>query len=80
MEAIPLVEVPAPPSNNRYAWAPYSFLAGDLAVCDHIRKQLASAGVPTVVYSPKQLHRQEAFASLGYRPGDLPVSEVSTHS
>ncbi len=42
---------------------------------DLVQSRLQAAGVGTAVYYPVPLHLQECFASLGYRPGDLPVSE-----
>jgi dTDP-4-amino-4,6-dideoxygalactose transaminase len=30
---------------------------------------------PTAVYYPKSLHLQSAFAYLGYKEGDMPISE-----
>lgn len=33
-------------------------------------------GIPTMVYYPKPLHFQQVYADLGYKPGDLPVSEA----
>ncbi len=36
---------------------------------------LKAAGVPTMVYYPLPLHLQKVYAPLGYREGDLPVSE-----
>lgn len=38
-------------------------------------KKLSDAGVPTAVHYPLPLHLQEAFAYLGYKEGDFPVSE-----
>jgi len=42
---------------------------------DYLRQQLHQQGIPTAVHYPIPLHRQEAFAYLGYKEGDLPVSE-----
>ena len=42
---------------------------------DRVRADLETAGVGTAIYYPIPLHLQECFASLGHRPGDLPVSE-----
>lgn len=60
------------PNGSRSAWAQYSLLS------EHKKELCAAlneAGVPTAVYYPIPLHQQGAFAHLGYRRGDLPVSE-----
>jgi len=36
---------------------------------------MKEAEIPVAVYYPIPLHLQKAFASLGYRKGDFPVSE-----
>ena len=36
---------------------------------------LNAKGIPTAVHYPMPLHRQEAFAPLGYKQGDFPVAE-----
>ena len=38
-------------------------------------ENLAAAGIPTAVYYPVPLHLQKAYAYLGYRTSDFPVSE-----
>ena len=53
-------------------WAQYSLLTDRR---DEMLKKLKSNGVPTAVYYPKPLHMQDAFAGLGYKRGDFPVSE-----
>ena len=42
---------------------------------DWLKQQLQDAGVSTIIYYPIPIHRQPAYASLGYGPGSLPVTE-----
>ena len=42
-----------------------------------IMAALKDNGVPTMIYYPKPLHLQPAFAALGGKPGDLPASEAA---
>ena len=42
---------------------------------DDLISKLNQAGIPTAVHYPISLHQQEAFAYLGYKDGDFPVSE-----
>ena len=42
---------------------------------DEVLAALAEAGIPTAVHYPVPLHRQPAFAGLGYEPGAFPVAE-----
>ena len=45
---------------------------------DALQKFLAGRGVQSAIYYPLSLHRQEAYASLGYGEGSLPESERAT--
>lgn len=45
---------------------------------EELQNFLTRHGISTTVYYPMPLHLQPVFASLGYRPGDLPVSEALT--
>lgn len=44
---------------------------------DGLRAHLSDRGIATGIHYPAPLHLQPAFASLGYRPGDLPASEAA---
>jgi dTDP-4-amino-4,6-dideoxygalactose transaminase len=43
---------------------------------DSVRQKLSEAGIETGVHYPVPLHLQRAYASLGYQPGDFPISEA----
>jgi dTDP-4-amino-4,6-dideoxygalactose transaminase len=45
---------------------------------DVLREHLQGRGIPTEIYYPKPLHLQKAFAYLGHKPGDYPVSEAAS--
>lgn len=42
---------------------------------DELQTFLKSRGIPSMIHYPAAIHLQEAYAYLGYRPGDFPVSE-----
>ncbi|MEK3857171.1 DegT/DnrJ/EryC1/StrS family aminotransferase [Cytobacillus sp. FSL H8-0458] len=42
---------------------------------DELQQYLRENGVSTMVYYPKPLHLQPVFSELGYKEGDLPVTE-----
>ncbi len=66
------VTTPYIPQGMRSAWAQYSVLHDRR---DAIIAALKAEGIPAMVYYPKPLHLQTAFADLGYKQGDLPVCE-----
>ncbi|KIE18500.1 hypothetical protein DS62_10090 [Smithella sp. SC_K08D17] len=72
----PLI-TPYLPSGARSAWAQYSLLAKDESHRTVLLKKLQENKIPTAIYYPKPLHLQTAFAYLGYKKGDFPVSEDS---
>lgn len=57
------------------AWAQYSLLARDTEHRTELMDRLKSADIPAVIYYPKPLHLQKAYANLKHSMGDFPVCE-----
>lgn len=70
-----MLTVPHIPEGNISAWAQYSVLAEDSGHRDQLMEKLNDNDIPTAIYYPIPLHLQEAFSELGYKKGDMPVSE-----
>lgn len=68
-----LVTPPAEDSGNRHVYHQYVIRAKNR---DELQKYLESRGIVTRVYYPLPLHLQHCFADLGYKEGDLPISEM----
>lgn len=66
---------PHVPAGYTSAWAQYSLLAKDEDHRNVLLKKLQDNKIPSAIYYPKPLHLQTAFAHLGYKKGDFPVSE-----
>jgi dTDP-4-amino-4,6-dideoxygalactose transaminase len=43
---------------------------------DRVRRRLQAAGIETGIHYPQPVHLQKAYAHLGYRRGDLPITET----
>ena len=59
----------------RSVWAQYTVRTREGQDRDAIMHGLKERGVPTVVYYPRPLHRQSAYASFPKDPQGLSVSE-----
>jgi len=68
----PVVGVPYVSPDCTSVWAQYSVLSDQREV---LQAKLPAAGIPTAIYYPLPLHLQGAFAHLGYKPGEFPISE-----
>ena len=77
-DKIPRLKPPHVPQGLKSAWAQYSILADSNKLREKIQTSLKEKDIPSMVYYPKPLHMQTAFASLGYKQHDFPVSvEIS---
>ena len=66
------VKRPAPPPHARHVYHVYAI---QLEQRDDVQKALHAAGIGTGIHYPVPVHLQKAYANLGYRQGDLPVTE-----
>ncbi|CCH49866.1 DegT/DnrJ/EryC1/StrS family aminotransferase [Pseudodesulfovibrio piezophilus] len=66
---------PSVPEGNTSVWAQYSVLATDSDHREELMGKLKENNIPCVIYYPKALHLQKAFANLGHVMGDFPVCE-----
>jgi len=65
-------KLPAPPAHARHVYHVYAI---QLEQRDDVQKALHAAGIGTGIHYPVPVHLQKAYANLGYRQGDLPVTE-----
>lgn len=74
-----MLHAPCVPEGYKSVWAQYSLLTESPELRANIQESLKKAGIPTAVYYPKPLHLQTAFAGLGYKEGDFPISEDTSN-
>ena len=67
------VRVQAPVHQNPGSLTPEQYLLNSNR--DNLVTRLSQQGVGTMCYYPVPLHLQKAFAYLGYKLGDFPISE-----
>lgn len=66
------VKTPVIPENFYSSWAQYTIQLEDRVTRDKLQAELKAAGIPSMVYYPKPMHRQEAFAGYEYDDADFP--------
>lgn len=65
------VKTPVIPENFYSSWAQYTIQLEDRSTRDRLQAELKAAGIPSMVYYPKPMHRQEAFAGYEYDDADF---------
>lgn len=73
----PLVEAgklktPIIPEGFYSSWAQYTLKLNDGETRDRLQAAFKERGIPSMVYYPKAMHRQEAFVGYDYRDEDCP--------
>ena len=63
------------PDNYTSSYALFSILLESNQKRNRIIEQLQKNNIPTMIYYQYPLHLMKAFSYLGYRVGDLPISE-----
>lgn len=61
--------------NKTSAWAQYTVISEGAEARKMYQSRLSAKGIPSMIYYPKPLHLQKAFAGLGYVGGDFNASE-----
>jgi dTDP-4-amino-4,6-dideoxygalactose transaminase len=63
------------PHEPAYSKAVYHLYVVRVQDREELQKHLAAAGIGTGIHYPVPLHQQKAYAHLGYRIGEFPVTE-----
>lgn len=70
-----VIATPVVPDDCLSVWAQYTLKAEDGGQRDRLMAALKDAGIPSVVYYPRPLHTQTAYAGFPADPAGLPVAE-----
>lgn len=70
-----VIATPKVPADCVSVWAQYTLKAEDEAARDRLMATLKTEGIPSVIYYPRPLHTQTAYAGFGADPAGLPVAE-----
>lgn len=66
-----IVKTPVIPEGFYSSWAQYTIQLDSRQTRDRLQEALKRGGIPSMVYYPKPMHRQEAFRENRYDDGDF---------
>lgn len=69
------IGTPAVRANSTHVYHLYIVTCASTEARDRLQADLTAAGVETGIHYPLPLHLQPAVADLGYKPGDMPITE-----
>ena len=73
-----LIDTPGVPEGLRSSWAQFTLRTREGQDRSALMEALKANGIPSVVYYPRPLHRQSAYAAFPTDPAGLPVSEAAS--
>lgn len=74
------VVTPIVPKGYYSSWAQYTIRLEDKVTRDEVLAQLKSQGIPSMVYYPKGLHRQTAYAEFGLDDDLYPNTSIAVQT
>ena len=66
---------PVVPEGFLSSWAQYTIQVADRKTRDELQSVLKEAGIPSMVYYPKPMHMQEAFAGANHQTEELKITD-----
>jgi dTDP-4-amino-4,6-dideoxygalactose transaminase len=70
-----LLQTVSPPREMAYGKPVYHLYVVQSPKREALIQHLQARGIPTAIHYPQMIHRQAAYANLGYGPGSLPVAD-----
>lgn len=65
-----VVKTPVVPEGYYSSWAQYTIQLSNKEMRDGLQNYLKEAGIPSMVYYPKPMHKQQAFSNLDFNEED----------
>jgi len=72
-----LVQTPYIPEGYKSVWAQYTILLPDNETRNKLQQHLKDKNIPTMIYYPKGMHRQTAFAQRNLNDDDYPNTNMA---